>query len=205
MKPIIFALLFSLTLAGGSAMAVEQPNYTTLLHENDFELRSYPALVVAEVTVTGDRSAAASKGFRLLAGYIFGGNASRQSIPMTAPVIETRAQTLPITAPVLQTATDGAWTIQFIMPSRYALETLPLPSDPAVRLHAAPAKHFAVVRFSGLIRQGVVEQKAADLNGFIAAHKLRALGPPSLAQYDPPWTLWFMRRNEIMIPVAPPA
>jgi hypothetical protein len=201
MKPIVLALLFTLTLAGGPAMAVEEPTYTTLLHENDFELRNYPALVVAEVTVTGDRNAAANKGFRLLAGYIFGGNTSRQSIAMTAPVVETRSQTIPMTAPVLQTAVDGAWTIRFTMPAGSTLDSLPIPNNPAVHLHTAPATRFAVVRFSGLIGAGVVERKVADLDGFIGTHKLRALGPPSLAQYDPPWTLWFLRRNEIMIPV----
>jgi len=201
MKTTLFALLLILLLAGGPAMAVEEPPYTTLLHENDFELRSYPSLVVAEVTVTGDRGSAANRGFRLLAGYIFGANTERQSIAMTAPVVETRSQTIPMTAPVLQTAASGAWTIRFTMPGRFTLDALPIPNNPAVRLLKAPAARLAVVRFSGLIREAVFDRKVQDLEGFIKAHKLKPSGPPSLAQYDPPWTLWFLRRNEVMIPV----
>ncbi len=184
-------------------MAVEEPAYTTLLHANDFELRQYPALVVAEVTVTGDRTAAASKGFRLLAGYIFGGNTRRQSIPMTAPVVETRSQTIAMTAPVLQTKAGDRWMIRFVMPSRYTLGELPTPNSPEVHLTTAPPARVAVIRFSGLINKTVMHEKTEALDAFIRTQKLRAIGTPSLAQYDPPWTLWFLRRNEIMIPVDP--
>jgi hypothetical protein len=201
MKQVIFTLLLTLTFIGGPAMAVEEPAYTTSLHENDCELRNYPPLVVAEVTVTGDRRTAANQGFRLLAGYIFGGNTRRQGIAMTAPVIETKSQTIPMTAPVLQTQTDGAWVVRFTMPSGYTLESLPKPDNPRVLLRALPPMRFAVIRFSGLIGQAVFEQKTAALYAFIKAHKLKPVGPPSLAQYDPPWTLWFLRRNEVMIAV----
>jgi hypothetical protein len=203
MKSTILALIFTLSLAGGPAMAVEEPTYTTILHENDFELRNYPTQVVAEVTVTGDRNGAANKGFRILAGYIFGANTRRQSIAMTAPVVETQSQTIPMTAPVVQTAAGGAWTIRFNMPGGLTLESLPIPNDPAIHLYKAPAAQFAVIRFSGLIREAVVAQKVADLQRFIGTHKLHASGPPSLAQYNPPWTLWFLRRNEVLIPIDP--
>jgi hypothetical protein len=200
-KQALLGLLFAVTVFGGPAMAVEEPAYTVVLHENEFELRDYPKLVVAEVKVAGGRNSAAYKGFRLLAGYIFGGNTRRQDIAMTAPVIQTPSQIFPMTAPVVQTEADGAWIIRFTMPSRYALEALPKPDNPEVRLTVAPATRMAVIRFSGLIHEGVVAVKSQALTAFIKAQKLRAVGPPSLAQYDPPWTLWFLRRNEIMIPV----
>ncbi len=203
MKRLFLPVLFTLIVLGSPAMAVEEPAYTTLLHANDFELRQYPALVVAEVTVTGDRTAAASKGFRLLAGYIFGGNTRRQSIPMTAPVVETRSQTIAMTAPVLQTKAGDRWVIRFVMPSRYTLGELPTPNSPEVHLTTAPPARVAVIRFSGLINKTVMHEKTEALDAFIRTQKLRAVGTPSLAQYDPPWTLWFLRRNEIMIPVDP--
>ena len=203
MKLILIGLLASFTLIGSPALAVEEPKFTLAIRDGPFEIRDYQAAVVAEVTVTGDRREAASKGFRLLAGYIFGGNRRHQSIAMTAPVAQERAgQKIAMTAPVTQTQQDGAWVVRFTMPSAYSLETLPEPNDPRVHLRVVSPARFAVDRFSGLADKKSVDAKTADLEGSVRAHGLHAIGPASLAQYDPPWTLWFMRRNEVMIPVA---
>lgn len=183
-------------------MAIEEPKFKVVLQEGDFEIRDYQAAVAAEVTVTGDQKGAASKGFRLLAGYIFGGNTRRQSIAMTAPVAQQPTnETIAMTAPVTQTASEGAWIVRFTMPSAYSLATLPEPNDPRIKLKDIAPARFAVVRFSGLARPASVEAKTADLIDFVSAHDLRSKGPTSLAQYNPPWTLWFMRRNEVMIEV----
>jgi len=184
-------------------MAVEEPKFTVSLKEGAFEIRDYQAAVAAEVTVSGDQSGAANRGFRLLAGYIFGGNTRRQSIAMTAPVAQARSsETIAMTAPVTQTRADGAWVVRFTMPSRYSLETLPAPNDARVKLRAVPPARFAVVRFSGIATQASFEAKTAELMGFVQTHHFRAVGAASLAQYNPPWTLWFMRRNEVMIQLA---
>ncbi len=185
-------------------MAVEEPAFTAVLHDGAFEIRDYPALVVAEVTVSGDQKEAAGKGFRLLAGYIFGGNTRRQSIAMTAPVAQAPAgEKIAMTAPVTQRRSADEWVVSFTMPRAYALETLPEPNDPRVRLRAVPPARFAVLQFSGLARPDDVAAKTAELEKLTETHKLRAIGAASLAQYNPPWTPWFMRRNEVMIPVAP--
>lgn len=184
-------------------MATEEPPFTLVSSDGDFSIRDYPGLIAAEVTLTGDRKAAASNGFRLLAGYIFGGNTKKQSIAMTAPVTQqARNEKIAMTAPVLQTGGSGAWVIRFIMPKGAKLETLPMPNNPKVHLRALPPERVAVVRFSGLARQDDVEDRTRALTGFIKAQQLQSIGAPSLAQYDPPWTLWFLRRNEVMIPVA---
>ena len=155
-------------------MAAEEPKFASVLREGDLELREYPALVVAEVSVGGDHDQAASAGFRLLAGYIFGGNTRRERLPMTAPVVQSKSasESIPMTAPVIQIADKGRWTVQFVMPANQTLDTLPVPNDARVRLRE-----------------------------FIARHQLKAAGSAALARYNPPWTLWFMRRNEVMIPV----
>ncbi len=185
-------------------MAVEEPAFKVVLHEDAFEVRDYPALVVAEVTVSGDQKEAASKGFRLLAGYIFGGNKRRQSIAMTAPVAQApTSEKIAMTAPVTQIQSGGEWVVRFTMPSAYSMETLPEPDDPKVHLRVLPPTRFAVLQFSGLAREDDVATKTAELEKRAGTHHLRAIGPALLAQYDPPWTLWFMRRNEVMIPVAP--
>jgi hypothetical protein len=203
MKSVFLGLLCALFLFGGVAMATEEPAFVLAAHEGDFEVRDYPALVAAEVSVTGSRDEAANAGFRLLAGYIFGGNTRRQSIAMTAPVVQARptSETIAMTAPVTQTGGAGAWVVRFVMPSTYTLETLPTPNDARVRLIPVPAARYAVVRFSGLAQPADVERRTATLRAFIERRGLRAIGAASLARYDPPWTLWFMRRNEVWIPI----
>ncbi len=195
--------MLGLNLLGTPAMATQEPPFAVHLAKGEFEVRDYPSLVVAEVSVPGDRKDAASKGFRLLAGYIFGGNTTRKRIAMTAPVTQAAAsEKIAMTAPVMQIGGNGNWVIRFIMPQGSTLETLPKPNDPAVRLRGLSPSRVAVIKFSGLARQDDVDARTAALSKFVKAQHLQVIGPPSLAQYDPPWTLWFMRRNEVMIPVA---
>ena len=203
LKSFYLTIILGVSLIGTHAMAVEEPAFKSVLHEGAFEVRDYPALVVAEVTVTGDQKEAASKGFRLLAGYIFGGNTRRQSIAMTAPVAQApKSEKIAMTAPVTQIQSAGEWVVRFTMPSGYSMEKLPEPNDPKVHLRALPPTRFAVLQFSGLASKDNVAAKTAELEKLTGTHHLRAIGPASLAQYDPPWTLWFMRRNEVMLPVA---
>ena len=185
-------------------MATNEPPFTVHFAQGDFELRDYPALAVAEVSVGGERKEAASKGFRLLAGYIFGGNTRKQSIAMTAPVTQQTAisEKIAMTAPVIQSGGGGNWVIRFIMPEGATLESLPRPNDPKVQLRMLAPERVAVVRFSGLARGEAIASNTTALQGFIAAHQLQATGAPVLAQYNPPWTLWFLRRNEVLIEVA---
>jgi hypothetical protein len=204
LRRIVLCAVLGATLFGTEAMAVEEPAFTAVLQEGAFEVRDYPALVVAEVTVSGDQKEAASKGFRLLAGYIFGGNKSKQSIAMTAPVAQAPAsEKIAMTAPVTQTRNADTWVVRFTMPSDWSMETLPEPDDPKVKLRVIPPSRFAVLKFSGLARHDDVAARTAELVKLADKHNLRVLGPASLAQYNPPWTPWFMRRNEVMIPVAP--
>lgn len=204
MRRLFVALLLGLNLLGTPVMATEEPPFSVKLAEGEFEVRDYPAMVAAEVSVKGDRKDAASKGFRLLAGYIFGGNTRKQSIAMTAPVTQTAGagEKIAMTAPVLQTGGDDTWVIRFIMPHGSTLETLPRPTNLIVKLRELAPTRMAVIRFSGLARQDDVDAKTLALSRFVKAQHLQAIGAPSLAQYDPPWTLWFLRRNEVMIPVA---
>ena len=204
LRRIVLGAMLGATLFGTDAMAVEEPAFRSVLHEGAFEVRDYPALMVAEVTVSGDQKEAASKGFRLLAGYIFGGNKRRQSIAMTAPVAQApTSEKIAMTAPVTQIQSAGEWVVRFTMPSAYSMEKLPEPNDPKVHLRALPPTRFAVLQFSGVASKDNVAAKTAELEKLTGTHHLRAIGPASLAQYDPPWTLWFMRRNEVMLPVAP--
>lgn len=202
-RAVVFGLGIAMAAIGGNALATEEAPYVVSLQAGAFEVRDYPGLIAAEVSVAGDRDAAVNAGFRLLAGYIFGGNTRRQSIAMTAPVIQTvpPSEAIAMTAPVIQIGEPGSWVVRFVMPSGYTLETLPIPNDPQVELKELPAARFAVVRFSGLANEPDIEKKTAELIDFIATEQLQIAGPASLARFNPPWTLWFLRRNEVMIPV----
>jgi hypothetical protein len=184
-------------------VAIEEPKFTVALKEGTFELRDYEPTVVAEVSVAGNQHDAGNKGFRLLAGYIFGGNTRAQRITMTAPVTNTPAgEKIAMTAPVTQSEVAGEWLVRFTMPRKYALNELPVPNEPKVHLKALPAARFAVARFSGLAGQAKVAAETAGLMAFAKAHKLLPSGPVSLARYNPPWTPWFLRRNEVMVCIA---
>lgn len=199
----MFAGLLIVASLAGAAMAVETPPHKEVVRDGAFELREYPALVVAEVTVNGDQKEAANKGFRLLAGYIFGGNRKRQGIAMMAPVAQQAvSEKIAMTAPVAQTqSAAGTWVVRFTMPGSWTLQTLPVPNDRKVKLRETEPARFAVLRFSGVARPGVVQKKSTELQAWAKGRKLRIIGPVSLAQYNPPWTLWFMRRNEVMVEV----
>ena len=199
-KRAVLTLIFMLALSGGPAMATEEPAFELGLKQGAFEVRDYPALVVAEVTVGGNREQASNAGFRLLAGYIFGGNTRQQSIPMTAPVVQGRpsGEKIPMTAPVTQSAVGDAWVVRFVMPAGSVENEMPSPNDARVQLKTLAATRYAVVRFSGVASEKDVAEKTAQLDAFITKHQLRASGTPLLARYDPPWTPWFMRRNEVM-------
>ena len=204
MKDTLLVGLLLVAVPAGLAMAVETPPHKTVVRDGDYELRDYPALVVAEVTVDGEQKAAANKGFRLLAAYIFGANRKRQDIAMTAPVAQQPAgEAIAMTAPVAQMpGAAGTWVVRFTMPSQWSLQTLPVPNDPAVTLRNTEPARFAVLRFSGLAKPDDVRERSAELLAWAKARKLRVAGPVSLAQYNPPWTLWFMRRNEVAVEVA---
>ena len=204
MRRASLALVLVFSLFGSPALAVEEPKFDVALREGAFEVRNYPSLIVAEVAVTGEQKEAARRGFRLLAGYIFGGNKRRQSIAMTAPVAQTStSEKIAMTAPVTQKLDAGTWTVQFTMPSAYTLETLPEPEDSKVRLRRVPPSRYAVLRFSGLATKREVAAKSEALLAAAKAHHLKPSGAVTLAQYNPPWTPWFMRRNEVMIELNP--
>ena len=185
------------------ASAIEEPAFKSLLKEGDYEVRQYAPTVVAEVVVGGDLDTASSRGFRLVAGYIFGGNRAVSAVS-AEPASERIAMTAPVVAvPEGGQHLEGAnrWRVQFVMPSKYTLGTLPRPNNPAVSLRELPGHRTAVLRFSGFMNEAKVEGKAKELRAWLQARGLRAAGPPRLLRYDPPWTLPFMRRHEVVFDV----
>lgn len=184
-------------------MGIEQGEYTVLSARNACEIRQYAPQIVAETTVDSDFDEAGNAAFRRLYAYISGKeNRTKASIAMTAPVEQTRnSEKIAMTAPVEQTQSEGKFVVSFMMPAEYTLETLPEPLNPNVRLREVPARKMAAIRYSGSWSQKRYDKKKATLKEFIAEQGLRAAGPDTFARYDPPFQLWFLRRNEVLIPV----
>ncbi|WP_435950657.1 SOUL family heme-binding protein [Psychrobacter sp. DM8] len=211
MKAAIYVSLGSLLFLSGAAMAVEEPDYTVLSQDDDFELRRYAPQLVAQTWVTGDQKDAGNKGFKVLADYIFGNNTApsgeSSKISMTAPVKMQSpqagaSQKIAMTAPVTMQKnqqTDGKWRVRFVMPSQYTMQTLPKPNNSAVSIIEVPAQTYGVIKFSGLTGETKVARKTEELNTWMQNQNLTLTSQPEMARYNPPWTLPFMRRNEIMI------
>ena len=189
----------------------EQPAYAVVSANVGYELRLYEPFLVAETRVSGDFRPAGSEAFRRLAGYIFGDNVPGERMAMTAPVLSQPAAgvKMSMTVPVLSQrddtrAGDPGWTYRFVMERRYNLDTLPGPNDSRVELREVPARWVAARRFSGRwTGERIAGQEQALLEG-LAADGIAPLGVPELARYNGPMTPWFMRRNEVLVEVAPP-
>lgn len=204
MKILILILVGIIILAGlaGSIMSnVEQPDYTLVRSKGNIEIRDYPPMILAEVEVSGERKQAISAGFKILADYIFGNNTSSKKMEMTTPVTSEHSEKMAMTAPVLQEQHMDKWKVRFVMPKKYSFETLPKPNSKDVILIPLPARRFAVIRFSGLADDENIKLHTDELEAYIVAEKLNPIGRTALAFYNPPWTLPFLRRNEIMIEV----
>jgi hypothetical protein len=181
---------------------IEEPAYSVKMAEADFEVREYAPRIVAETTVSGDFADAPGIGFRRLADYIFGNNTTKTEIAMTAPVAQERqSEKIAMTAPVSQERIkDSSWLITFTMPSAYTIESLPKPNSDLVTIKQLPPAKFAVVKFSGFNKQKTVIEKTDSLRQWLRTKSINEKGAePIYARYNPPWTPWFLRRNEILI------
>lgn len=210
-KRLIFFVALPLAVAaalmnGCNVGQYDEPAHTVVNSTSDgIELRDYAPAIAAEVSVKGERKEAVSQGFRLIADFIFGNNTTKSSIAMTTPVTQQSSEKIAMTTPVIQQGAGDAWVVQFIMPKEYTLETLPKPNNAAVKIKSIPTRTMAVIRFSGGTRDDhKIAEKTAELKAYLVVNKLTPKGQPVLAFYDPPWTLPFLRRNEVMLEVARP-
>ena len=196
--------------------AVDEPDYTLVKEEGDYQLREYAPMIVAEVTHTGDRRPALNAGFRRLAAYIFAEDRPGEEIAMTSPVMQDQSEQIAMTAPVIQdqgeeiamtapVLQDGdaearSWRTRFVMPAKYTMETLPTPPED-ITLTEVPARRVAAIRFSGRGTSADLAEREQALRGWLAQQGLTPAGPAEFAFYDAPMVPPPLRRNEVMIPV----
>jgi hypothetical protein len=194
---VMFSFLFSclaamIFLLGGCVTSrIEEPKYHVVARHDGLEVRAYAPRILAQTTVDGSFEQAPNDGFRRIAKFIFGDNTSGDKVAMTAPVTQ-------------QSTAAGSWIITFTMPARYSMETLPKPVDDRVTLRQQDPKTYAALQFTGFNTRANVDEAIARVRQIAGSQGLKLRGEPIYARYNPPWTPWFWRRNEILIEVANP-
>lgn len=181
----------------------EQQPYDTVRHCDGFDLRRYPAHVVAEVTVRSSFDNAGSVAFRSLFGYITGQNTSKSTVAMTAPVVQSRAsQKIAMTAPVVQRSDGGGgYVVAFVLPASMTIDTAPKPINPQVEIRTVEASLAAAKAYSGRWSQSSYDRHCDELQEAVRGEGLRPVGSPRFARFDPPFKPWFLRRNEVVLDV----
>lgn len=177
-----------------------EPTYKVVKASGNIEIRDYPTLLAAEVTMQGERYVAINNGFRVLADFIFGNNSAKTKIAMTAPVIQ-QGTKIAMTAPVIQQQAGDGWAVRFVMPSNYTKDTLPKPNNEEVTIITVPATQYAVIRFSGRNTDSNIQDHLKLLMSYVQENHLKTIGTPVMAFYNPPWILPFLRRNEIFLEI----
>ena len=188
-------------LGYASIKDIKEPKYEVTQTAKEYEIRLYAPQIRAEVVIDGKYRESLYSGFRKLADYIFGNNTAQVKVAMTAPVLSEKSQKIAMTAPVLQEKQEGkeAHVVSFVMPSEYTLETLPKPNNEEVMLRQVPATRYAVLRFGGYATEGRSASRIQKLQDALVRDGIKTTDAPQVAQYNPPWTPPYMRRNEILI------
>lgn len=185
----------------------ERQRFEVLQRFPEFELRRYPAHLVAEVEVDASFTDAGNRAFGVLVAFISGRNSTRGKVAMTAPVVQEQSSTrIAMTSPVVQepAGREGRHTVWFVMPAEFTRDTLPAPADPRIRIREVPTHLAAARAFTGRWSERSYADELARLRGAVAAAGLAVDGPPRFARFDPPWTPWFLRHNEVVLPVSAP-
>ena len=187
-------LILSVALVTGSLlMAYEKPAYEVVERDGAIELRRYQPYVVAETYVGGEYDQAMNEAFRRLFRYISAKN--RKQVDAEAPKIA-------MTSPVTMAQVGEQWRMAFMVPSEYTAETAPRPADPQVEIRSQPGGLVAAFTYSGRWTRERYLERQARLERWLEERALEATGEPMFAGYNAPFTPWFLRRNEVLIPVT---
>ena len=189
---IIF--IFTLTITG-FAMAYEEPKYNIIKTYQEFEIRKYDDRLAVEIEYSNEDS-----GFRYLFKYIAGANTNSDKIKMTVPV--TQSVKIDMTTPVTQSVKNGKMLMQFFLPSKFTLENAPQPTDKRVNLVVTKGGYYAVIKYSGRLTNQNYLKHYKKLENYLNNNEIDFTKPGIRATYNGPFTLPFLRRNEIMMKIT---
>jgi len=207
MKTIIIIIVVALLIwtigSWISVRSIEEPKYTVISKNTLYEIRLYEPYIIAETTVKGSYNTALSDGFRNIADYIFGNNTTAEKIAMTTPVQDTVnvSEKIAMTVPVIEQGSDAERKISFVMPSKYTLETIPKPNTNLVTLKEIPETKMAVLRYGWYTNEGRVQKKTELLLTQLQVDDVKIVSEFSSARYNPPFSMPFLLRNEVMVEV----
>ena len=187
-KFLMFLIAATLLATGGSALAIEEPEFEIIRATENYEIRKYSSYIVAEVDVEANGGEAGNRAFRILADYIFGNNYDGTKMAMTAPVVSEAPR-----------EDRELYTYAFVMESQYSMDTLPLPVDPRIRIVQKPAQVVAARAYTGRWSEENYLQNEVSLLSALTLDGLDTRSEPMLARYDSPFKPWFLRRNEVLI------
>ncbi len=184
--------------------ALEEPGYVGRETAGEYEIRAYDPYLVAEVIIDGSFDETGSKAFRMLAGYIFGDNQQSEKMAMTAPVTRQRTgvkmnMTAPVTRESVGAVSGERYAYHFVMEQQYTLETLPVPTNPAVKIIEVPGKTLAVRRYAGRSNEKNFLKHLTALQSALENDGLEYCGAPVSAVYNSPFVPGPFRRNEVML------
>jgi len=174
-----------LLILNTNIMANEQPDYTVIKKDNEFEIRQYTNFLTATVETEGERDDAIGKGFRILFKYISGENKNKESISMTVPVMQ-------------KSTGVNKWNVSFVVPKKFNLQNVPQPDNQSVKIINNPNLQVLVITFSGLFSDANIKENETKIRNYIKEKGLKIEEPPIYAGYNAPWTLWFLKRNEVL-------
>ena len=174
-----------LLILNTNIMANEQPDYTVIKKDNEFEIRQYTNFLTATVETEGERDDAVGKGFRILFKYISGENKNKESISMTVPVMQ-------------KSSGNNKWSISFVVPKKFNLQNVPQPDNQSVKIKNNPDLKVVVITFSGLFSNENIKENEANIRNYIKEKGLKIEEPAIYAGYNAPWTLWLLKRNEVL-------
>ena len=163
---------------------IETYPYTVKKKYNGFEIRNYKAALFTSIKLSkNDYKETSSKGFSILAGYIFGKNDRNEKIAMTSPV---------------SMSLEDSTTMMFMVPSKFEKEDLPKPNQSSIQFKNEPEKTVAAIRFSGWANDEKIEKYKQELIALLEKEGISYSNRFYFLGYNAPYEL-FNRRNEIIV------
>ncbi len=196
-SPLIL-LFLSCSILG--EVNTETLKYKVIAQDGKNEIRLYESYIKAEVEINGTIEDSRGSAFKILAGYIFGNNTSKEKIKMTSPVLAQRSEKIKMTSPVLiDDLGDNKMKMSFSMPSKYTLKNLPTPIDSRIKIINVPERIVAAIKFSGRFSSARNDKKSIELLKWLKGKNNYSVSTTYVyAGYNPPYTLPMLRRNEVM-------
>ena len=206
-KTVLAGAAVGATMLGAAAIyyfrekATPGPDYRVLSSNGDFEIRAYPAIVVAETVVRGPRKPALKQGFGILADYIFAKSRDGEALPMTVPVLQDGGDPMSSDPPVFDDMVEGGWRMRFVMPEGRTRDNLPKPPE-AIELVEIPARRVGAVKFKGVADDARLAEHENRLRGWLSRREERAESEAEYAFYNSPMIPPPLRRTEVLIPLG---